>query len=122
MEIPLQVTFREMSTSDAVVAACQEAADGLERFGEHITRCHVTVASPHRHQTKGTLFSVHVDMTLPGHKEIVVSNDGHDKHAHADVYVAIRDAFRAAERQLRKISDQRGGHARRTRVARGGEP
>jgi ribosome-associated translation inhibitor RaiA len=36
---------------------------------------------------------------VPG-KELVVSRDPGDVHAHKDVYVAIRDAFDAAERQL----------------------
>jgi len=31
---------------------------------------------------------------------VAVNNEGHDKHAHEDVYVAIRDAFNAAGRKL----------------------
>ncbi|MGB1548585.1 MAG: HPF/RaiA family ribosome-associated protein, partial [Alphaproteobacteria bacterium] len=35
----------------------------------------------------------------PG-KELVVTHSGPKDHAHEDVYVAIRDAFGAAARQL----------------------
>jgi hypothetical protein len=32
-----------------------------------------------------------------------VNQDQHDKQAHEDLYVAIRDAFNVAERQLRSV-------------------
>jgi hypothetical protein len=32
-----------------------------------------------------------------------VNQDHHDNHAHEDLYIAIRDAFNAAERQLKSI-------------------
>jgi len=39
----------------------------------------------------------------------VVSRDHHDKQAHEDVYVALRDAFAAASRQLEEYGRiQRG--------------
>ncbi len=112
MRIPVQISFRDMTPSDAVRAACEEAAAKLERIEPDITRCRITVAYPHKHQHKGRLFSVHVDLTLPGRREAVVSHDPHDKHAHEDVYVAIRDAFRAAEQQLRSLSSSQKGRPR----------
>ena len=60
----------------------------------------MVVETPHRQHTKGTLYHIRVDLTLPG-EEIVVDRDPED-HAHEDVYIAIRDAFEAVRRQLKK--------------------
>jgi ribosome-associated translation inhibitor RaiA len=59
----------------------------------------VAIESPHKHQYKGKLYHVVVDVHVPG-KEIVVSRAPDDQQAHEDVYVAIRDAFDAARRQI----------------------
>ncbi len=99
MKLPLMVTFRHMDTSDAVLANITEKANKLDRFSEHIMSCRVVVEAPHQHHRKGNLFKVSVDITLP-QGEIYASRSSDKNHAHEDVYVAIRDAFNAAKRQL----------------------
>ena len=99
MQIPLQITFRNMDPSDAVEANVREKAGKLERFAEHITSCRVIVEAPHKHQHKGNIYGVRIDITLPG-GEIIVNSHPEQNHAHEDIYVAIRDAFDAARRQL----------------------
>jgi ribosome-associated translation inhibitor RaiA len=68
--------------------------------------------APHRHKHQGKLFSVRLDVTVPG-KEIVANHEQHE-----DMYVALRNAFNAARRQLdAHASIQRGdvkNHARET--------
>jgi len=99
MQIATKVTFKDMQVSDALEAAALRHAAELERFHPRMTRCEVTIASPHRHHRQGQLFSVRVDLTVPG-REIVVNREHPVSHAHEDPYVALRDAFRAARRQL----------------------
>ncbi len=99
MKIPLEVVFRNMDRSDAIEARVREKADRLERFSDNITRCRVAVEAPHRHQTHGKLYKVAIELGVPG-RQIVVNHAGPEDHAHEDVYVAIRDAFAAATRQL----------------------
>lgn len=99
MQLPLQVTFRHMDTSDAVLAIIQEKADKLDRFSEHIMACRVVVEAPHQHHHKGKLYRISVDITVPG-GEIFASRNSDENQAHQDINVAIRDAFNAAKRQL----------------------
>ncbi|MGD8784166.1 MAG: HPF/RaiA family ribosome-associated protein [Thioalkalispiraceae bacterium] len=99
MQIPLQVTFRNLEHSDFIEANIREKVEKLERFAEHMTSCRVIVEAPHKHHNKGVIYQVNIDITLPG-KEIVVNHHSDDQHAHEDIYVAIRDAFNAAQRQL----------------------
>jgi len=99
MQLPLQLQFRNMDPSPAIEAAVQKHVDKLKLFNGDIISCRVAIESPHKHQYKGKLYHVVVDVRLPG-KEIVVSRAPEDQQAHEDVYVAIRDAFDAARRQI----------------------
>jgi len=99
MQTPLQVTFRNMSPSDAVESAIREKAGRLEKFFDGITGLKVVVDAPHQRRRKGKLYHVRVDLIVPG-EQIVVSRDPGEHHEYEDVYVAIRDAFDEARRQL----------------------
>ncbi|MGJ0427586.1 HPF/RaiA family ribosome-associated protein [Methylobacter sp.] len=99
MQIPLQITFRGIPHSEAVEARIREKVAKLDRFHSHIMSCRVAVESEHQHHHQGNQYHIRVDITTP-RKELVISREHHDKQAHEDIYVAIRDAFRAAVRQL----------------------
>jgi cold shock CspA family protein/ribosome-associated translation inhibitor RaiA len=108
MQIPLQVTYRGMESSDSVDAAIREKAKRLERFHGRITSCRVTVESPAQHRRKGGTYRVTVDLTVPS-AEIATSRKSGRDAAHEDVYVAIRDAFAAATRRLEDHARERRG-------------
>ena len=100
MKIPLQITFRDMEHSDAVETDIRNHVEKLEQlFPGLIMSCRVVAEQHHQHQHQGYLFHVRIDITVPG-REIVVSRDPGQHHAHEDMHVAIRDAFNAARRQL----------------------
>jgi ribosomal subunit interface protein len=107
MQIPIQITFRNMETSEAVEARVRERSDALERFHPNIIGCRVMIEASARSQHKGKIYHIRVNLTVPG-EEIVVKRDPAEHHAHEDIYVAIRDAFDAVRRQLED-------HARRFR-------
>ncbi len=117
MQVPLETTFRNLDRSEAVEALVREEAAKLERHFEHIVSCRVTIEAPHRHQTKepkvkGELYHVHVELGVP-QQRLVVSQKG--KPAYSDVYKAVRDAFKVANRQLedyaRKLRGDVKSHA-----------
>lgn len=108
MQIPLQITFKEMDASPAIEANIREKAERLERYFERITSCRVVVEAQNRSRHKGKVYSCKIDVTVPG-QEIVVGHVGPKDQAHEDVFVAIRDSFNAL---ARRVED----HARRVRV------
>mgnify|MGYP002265600495 CR=1 FL=1 len=57
---------------------------------------------PHNNHHKGKVYSVTLEIHTPV-LEVRVNQDQHDNHAHEDLYVAIRDAFNVAERQLKSV-------------------
>ncbi len=103
MQIPAEITLRDIPHSDAVEARIREKIEKLDRFHERVMSCRVTVESPQQRKHQGKLYSVHIDMKVPGGGELVVN-----RMQNEDIYVAIRDAFNAAGRQLED-------HARRQR-------
>lgn len=108
MQVPLEITFRGIPHSDAAETRIREKAAKLEHFCDNIISCKVTVERGHHHQHQGNLFHVRIDISVPN-KHIVVSREHHDKQAHEDLYVALRDAFDVAKRQLEEhVRIQRG--------------
>ena len=97
-----------MEPSDAVETAIRDKVAKLEKYYDQVVACHVVVEAPHQHQHQGKLYSVHIDITLPQGK-VVVSRDPQKDHSHEDVYVAVRDAFDAAYRQLEDYQRRQRG-------------
>lgn len=108
MQMPLQITFKNMDTSPAVEARIREGAQKLERFSERIGHCRVVIEAPHRRPRQGKIFRVSINLTIPPRHEIVIGRERRHHPAHQDIGVAIRDAFEAAARQIED-------HARRFR-------
>lgn len=94
MQIPMQITIRDMENSEALEAHIRQKAQKLDEFFNHIMSCRVVVEMPHKHHHQGKQFNVRIDIGVPGN-EIVVNRDHSE-----DVYIALRDAFDAAKRQL----------------------
>ena len=108
MSEPVQITFKEMPSSPAIEAWIGERAAKLTRYHPGIVHCHVVIEAPHRHQRRGQLYDVRLEITVSG-GHVVVSHQGPKDEAHRDVFVALRDAFRAARRQLQdQVRKQRG--------------
>ena len=129
MILPVQITFRNMPPSDAVAARVQEEAEKLDEFYKRITSCRVIVEAPHRHHILGEQVHVRIELAVPG-GEIVVrhepslhstlqhsSGEEWEKHLeahpqHKDIGVAIRDAFKAARRQLQDYARRQRGQVK----------
>jgi ribosomal subunit interface protein len=106
MQIPLQITFRDIDPSPAIEKRLRQQVAKLEQFHPRISACRVVIEAHHRRHRKGKLYQVRIDLTVPG-AEVVVSRDPEVDHAHEDLYVAIRDAFVAARRRLEDVVPER---------------
>jgi len=112
MQIQPQITFRDIEHSNALETAVHDKMAKLEQYYDQIVACHVVIESPHRRQHQGKLYNVHIDITVPQGK-VVVSHDPQDNHAHEDAFVALRDAFNAAYRQLEDYQRRQRGDVKR---------
>jgi ribosome-associated translation inhibitor RaiA len=138
MAHPLQITFRNMAPSAAIEKQIREKAAKLDVFYDRIMSCRVIVEAPHRHHHKGKAFVVRITLGVPG-PDIVINhapkrlsaaqraereeaaleeNHRPSKHgAHEDLYVALRDAFQAAERKLQDHARRQNGVVKSRRKA-----
>jgi ribosomal subunit interface protein len=101
MQSPVQVTFRDFSSSAAMIAHVEKRAAKLDTFFDRIHTCHVVLEAPHRHQHKGQRFHCRIELHLPG-KQLVLATRPED--AKEDPYAVIDDAFADAERALEEFS------------------
>jgi ribosomal subunit interface protein len=116
MNIPLQITFRDMPPSPAVEDRIREKADKLGRFHDRIMGCRVVIEMVQRHKHQGKLHSVCIDLTVPG-AELVANHAQHE-----DIYVAVRDAFQAITRQLEDHARRLRGDVKTHQTNRGSAP
>ena len=107
VKIPLQISSRNLSLSDAAMETIKQKAEKLETFCSQVMSCRVMVEAPHRHKSHGMLYNVRLDITVPG-SELVVRREPNE-----DLYVAIRDAFDAARKQLTNFSRRRKGEVKK---------
>lgn len=98
----IQVVFHNIDQSDSLIEAVNKRIEKLERYCSEIIGGRVVLDSPHNHHYKGKVYSVSLEVHTP-QLEVRVNQDQHDNHAHEDLYIAIRDAFNAAERQLKSV-------------------
>ncbi|HXD52728.1 MAG TPA: HPF/RaiA family ribosome-associated protein [Burkholderiales bacterium] len=101
MQTQLKITLQDLDHSAALDARIRAKFAKLQQAFPRLTRCHVVVSEPHRHRQNPRSFAITISITFPG-GEVVVTRGDRD-----DVYVLVRDAFAAAERDLEKSLDRR---------------
>jgi cold shock CspA family protein/ribosome-associated translation inhibitor RaiA len=108
MQLPVQVTFRNLDASPSVEARVRARIAELEQFYDRIVSCRVMIEKPSRRRRHGDLYHVRVDLRIPN-QEIVVNREPPERHAHEDILVAVHDCFDAVRRQLEDhVRQQRG--------------
>lgn len=102
MQLPIQIQFREIDASQAIEDDIRKRVDKLERLCQDIIGLRVTLAMDGKSKQRGNLFKVLVDVSVPGNELVAVNHPLNE-----DVYVAVRDAFEAAGRQLEEFAQRR---------------
>ena len=126
MKLPVQVTFRNVPSSEEIEAEIRERAENLNTYYDPITACRVLVEIPHQHHKRGNRYHVRISLTIPG-DEIVVSHqpsfhsglqhEGQDRSrkefepesADRCLKVAIHEVFHIARRGLQDHARRRRG-------------
>ena len=103
MQVPLEISFHNLDSSDYLENRIRERVDRLERFFDRIVSCHVTLEAPHRSQQHPLAYHMRIEVRVP-QKQLVVNRDPGPEGAHFDAYVLIRDSFDAMERMLEEHS------------------
>jgi cold shock CspA family protein/ribosome-associated translation inhibitor RaiA len=109
MQVPLQVSFKNVRHNTDIEDLIQEKADKLGKVCDYLSSCRVAVEKPQAHINSGNPYRVRIDMTVsPGH-ELVVKREAGRGNMHDPLDTVIRDAFDTAARRLRKLVTQQHG-------------
>jgi cold shock CspA family protein/ribosome-associated translation inhibitor RaiA len=129
MEYPLQITFRNIKSSETIEDWVRTEASKLDTFYNRVMGCRVTIEIPHRHHKKGSRYHIRIDLTVPG-EEIVVNREPslsqstrqsgetqlkkrlEVKTPHKDLHRAINHAFRTAARRLQDFARRQRGQVK----------
>ena len=106
MTIPLQINVSDFKLTEVIEETIREKAEKLGHLHDRILKCRVRIEAPHRHQHKGILYNIRIDMTVPG-SELVVN-----KVSHEDLNTAIHIAFDRAIRRLEDYLERRRIHTK----------
>jgi ribosome-associated translation inhibitor RaiA len=99
VQVPLQLTFRGMTQSDALAAHARLGAENLERLYDRIVSCHIVVELAGHHHRHGDRFHVSINLGLPGH-EIVVGHAPSEDRGPETAFGALDRAFDVVGRAL----------------------
>ena len=113
MQRPVEIAFRNIESSDAAEAAIRDHVARLERMYGRMTTCRVRVDQRNQNVNESMPPVVHIDISVPGHKDIVVAHEADHlqrKYQAPDLRNAINEAFRIAERRLGKYKDKLTDH------------
>ena len=100
MDTPLQITFRGFQHTLELDQYIRARAEELEPVaGNRMTSCHVVLELGHQHLHAQRVFHARIDVSVPG-GTIAVNREHQDQHPHEDPFVAVRDAFDVAKRQI----------------------
>jgi len=106
LQIPMDIAFHGMESSDHLRHQVNRQAKKLERFSRYITNVRVVLEADHKQTSKSTL-TVKVEASVPG-KTIVGQRERrpHESVDHADVYGVITEAFEVAVRRIEEYTDK----------------
>jgi ribosome-associated translation inhibitor RaiA len=106
------ITFRHIDRSGALEDRARKLGSRLGRFSERIMQCHMTLEGQDDRLDGGAPYLVKIDLTVPG-AHIHADSLHVDGAGHKDIYLALRDAFNNAKRQLQNLHrDQTLGRSR----------
>ena len=115
---PLEISFHGLERSDAVEARIREKFERLQSHFDRFTHARVVVEAPARRAPRPKFFHVRIEIGVPGHKPIVATHEPDGDHAHTDVMLALRDCFKAAQRQIDELSAKLDHPAKHEKVRR----
>ena len=111
MQIPVQITARNLELSEPEEQMIRRAAAKLDLFWDRITSCRVVVEVPHRRRRTGMSYNVRLDLGVPG-EELAIT-----RRPRANLETAVQEAFDAAQRRLQDEARRTQGRVKLDRTA-----
>lgn len=115
LQVPLEIAFHNIESSEWAEQEIRERAADLEKLYNRLVSCRVRIDQRAKDLTGTIPPVVHIELGIPGRPDLVVSHEPEHllrKYQHPDLRKAIHEAFRIAERQLLALKKQRDGRTK----------
>ena len=107
MQVPAEITFKDVRRSRWVEGYIAERVKHLEKFARDITRCHVTLSREQSSQRKGNRYCVMVEVRVPKQHDLAVRKQKQIQDMQTQLPAVINAAFGAIETQLKRTVARR---------------
>ncbi|HEY7457957.1 MAG TPA: HPF/RaiA family ribosome-associated protein [Xanthobacteraceae bacterium] len=110
MQVPLEIAFHNIDSSEWVEREIRACVDDLERIYGRLTSCRVRVDQRAKNRTGSIPPVVRIELGIPGRPDLAVTHEPEHlqrKFQTPDIRNAIHEAFRIAERRLREVKERR---------------
>jgi cold shock CspA family protein len=111
MQRPPEINLQDLPDAEKVEASILRRIERLDGRYDRLVGCRVVLEPLNRGRHSGTLYRVRIDLAVPG-RDVQVNREPGLDHAHEDPFVAVRDAFDAAERQLERLAEEERGEVK----------
>jgi ribosome-associated translation inhibitor RaiA/cold shock CspA family protein len=118
MQVPLEITFHNMESSDWAEQEIRARVDDLESIYDRLVSCRVRVDQRATNTNDTIPPVVRIEIGIPGRKDLVVAHEPDRlqlRFQRPDLHNAINEAFRIAERQLSEYKDKLKDHTKELR-------
>ena len=109
MQVPLEIAFHNIDSSNWAEDQIRARVAKLEKLYDRLVSCRVRVDQRNTNQAGTIPPVVHIELGIPGRKDLVVSHEPdhlQQKFQAPDLHNAINEAFRIAEDRLTTFKDK----------------
>jgi ribosome-associated translation inhibitor RaiA len=115
MDLPLELTFRDVVKTDGLESLIRNKVDKLEKICDYINGCRIVVEKPQTHQERGNPYRVRIDVTVPPRHELVAERGPMEGNIQEELAHVIRETFDGMERQLKELVEKQRAAGRHRR-------
>jgi cold shock CspA family protein/ribosome-associated translation inhibitor RaiA len=109
MQVPVEISFRNMDRSEDLAAEIQRKANKLGEIFDRINQCWVAVEAPHLGHQQGNHYRVRIQLCVP-ERDLVVDYETQAERKHEDPHAAVDDSFHSIRHLLKDyVRERRGG-------------
>jgi cold shock CspA family protein/ribosome-associated translation inhibitor RaiA len=112
MQGPVEISFKGVRKTPDIEQLINDKMSKLEKICDYMISCRVTVEMPQKHQDNGNPYRVRVDIKVPPAHEIVAKQTASEGDMHDPLEIVIRKVFKAAERQLKDLTERQHGNVK----------
>lgn len=109
MRIPLEISYHGLSRSESLEQMIRKDAAKLEKVCDDLISCRIGVKLNQKSQNTANPYKIRIEMRFPPNKTVVVTHKSGIKEAADDLPSAVKNAFKSAQRRLKKMVEKQQG-------------